>query len=352
MSYNKDTDYQAKINDAVKKGDYESAAKYEKSRNEKIDGEGLSVAKTNNYSGWLDKTDYSNVIRNQISTGASRKDVADTLKKRIQKASGTQGLSQYAYDDVYDAAVRYIRGSDFSYAERAPQYRDSYSDDISELIREIRNIRDFKYNPQEDELYKYYQEQYKREGKRAMEDLLGELSANTGGIASSYAATAASQSLDYYNKKMTDKIPELYSKAFDKYLEEIGIKEKQLSILGELSDKEYSKYLDALKQYNTEREFSYDAYIESLENEYRQREEERDILRDERDYELQLQKLEDERQEEMRKEEQDKIDNALLKWKQSGILDKEGAEILGLPEGLHTSDYDYKKAQQYKLYSR
>ena len=65
-----------------------------------------------------------------------------------------------------------------------------------------------------------YQEQYKREGKRAMEDLLGELSANTGGIASSYAATAAAQSLDYYNQKIADKIPELYSKAFDKYLEE------------------------------------------------------------------------------------------------------------------------------------
>ena len=65
-----------------------------------------------------------------------------------------------------------------------------------------------------------------------------------------------------------------------------------------------------------------------------------------------MQKLEDSRQENLRKEEQDKIDNALLKWKQSGILDKEGAEILGLPEGLHTSDYDYKKAQQYKLYRR
>ena len=336
----------------MESGDYESAAKYEQSRNEKIDGEGLSVAKTNNYSGWLDKTDYSNVIRSQISSGASRSDVADTLKKRVQKASGTQGLIQYAYDDVYDAAVRYIRGSDFSYAESMPKYRDSYSDDISELIREIRSIRDFEYNPDEDELYKYYQEQYKREGKRAMEDLLGELSANTGGIASSYAATAAAQSLDYYNQKMTDMIPELYTKAFDKYLEELGIKEKQLSILGDLSDKEYSKYLDSLKQYNTEREFQYDAYIDSLENEYRQREEERDILRDERDYELQTKKLEDSRQESLYKEEQDKIDNALLKWKQSGILDKEGAEILGLPEGLHTSDYDYKKAQQYKLYRK
>ena len=37
MNYNKDTDYQEKINEAVKSGDYESAAVYEKQRNEKID---------------------------------------------------------------------------------------------------------------------------------------------------------------------------------------------------------------------------------------------------------------------------------------------------------------------------
>ena len=58
MSYNKETDYQEKINEAVKAGDYESAAVYEKARNEKIDGENLPQEKTNNYSGWLDKNDY------------------------------------------------------------------------------------------------------------------------------------------------------------------------------------------------------------------------------------------------------------------------------------------------------
>ena len=94
MSYNKDTDYQAKINEAVSNGDYESAAKYEQSRNEKIDSEGLNYQKTNNYAGWLDKTDYSKILKKQMASGASRRDVSDTLKARISKASGTQGLTQ------------------------------------------------------------------------------------------------------------------------------------------------------------------------------------------------------------------------------------------------------------------
>ena len=102
MSYNKEIDYQSKIDDAVVNGDYKSAAKYEQSRNEKIDSEGLNYEKTNRYSGWLDSTDYSNVLKKQMSSGASKSSVSDTLKKRISKASGTDGLTQYAYDDVYD----------------------------------------------------------------------------------------------------------------------------------------------------------------------------------------------------------------------------------------------------------
>ena len=72
MSYNKDTDYQAKIDEAVASGDYESAAQYEKSRNEKIDAEKLDYEKTNRFSGWLDKTDYSDVLKDQMSKGASK----------------------------------------------------------------------------------------------------------------------------------------------------------------------------------------------------------------------------------------------------------------------------------------
>ena len=78
MGYEKEIDYKAKMDEAVKTGDYESAAKYEKIRNEKIDGEKLPYEKTNNYSGWLDTTDYSNIIKEQIKSGASREKVSDT----------------------------------------------------------------------------------------------------------------------------------------------------------------------------------------------------------------------------------------------------------------------------------
>ena len=351
MSYNKDTDYQAKINEAVKSGDYESAAKYEKSRNEKIDGENLGYEKTNKYSGWLDTTDYSDVIRSQVSSGASKSAVSDTLKKRIKKSSGTEGLTQYAYDDVYDMAIRYITGTNnFSYSEKMPEYRSSYDSDIQKLYQQLANIREFSYDPYDDDLYKYYKEQYNREGKRAMEDLLGELSMNTGGVASSYAVSAAAQSLDYYNSKLTDKIPQLYDDAYERYLDNIERKEKNFEILSGLAGDEYKRYLDSVDLYNRDREFNYKMYADSVDRELAEQEREDNLEESQRNYDYLLKQLYDEAEENSRRAQQQEYENALKKWQALGYLDVESAEILGLPAGLHTSDYDYKKAQQYKLY--
>ena len=357
MSYNKETDYQAKINEAAAKGDYESAAKYEQSRNEKIDGENLNYKKTNNYSGWLNTTDYSNVIRSQISSNASKGAVADTLKKRVQKASGTVGLTQYAYDDVYDEAVRYIMGNrNFSYSEKAPEYNSKYDSEIKNLYKLLSDVKQFSYDPYSDELYEYYKKQYNREGKRAMEDLLGELAIRTGGVASSYAIGAAAQSLDYYNQKLTDKIPELYNDAYERYLDDIERKEKSISLLAQLQSDEYERYLDSITQYNKDREFSYKVYQDSLEDDYTR-------WKDEKETEYLYEKLSQEEKESERKwqqqqyenetqKEKDEISNALKKWQNLGYLDDESAQILGLPKGIHTSDYDYKRAQQYKIYNK
>lgn len=303
MSYNKETDYQEKINEAVKKGDYVSAAQLEKSRNEKIDGEGLGYEKTNRYQGWLDKTDYSDVIRDQISKGAKRDDVAKTLEKRITKASGTDGLTKYAYDDVYDMAIAYIMGSgNYSYSGKEPTYNSRYDKDIERLYKKLENISEFRYNPYEDDLYEYYREQYLREGKRAMEDLLGELSQNTGGIASSYAATAAAQSLDYYNSRLTDKIPELYEAAYKRYLDEIEKGEDDFSRLVDLSDREFERYLKEMDLYNEARDFDYEKFRDAIEDDKEKEELERETAESDRDYAYLMEKLELDKEEQALKE--------------------------------------------------
>lgn len=350
MAYNKDTDYQEKINEAVSAGDYKSAAEFEKSRNEKIEKENLPQEKTNKYSGWLDTTDYSDLIRKKILSGESKKSVSDSLKKRIEKASGTEGLNKYAYDDVYDMAIKYIMGngnSSYHYAE--PKYKDMYSGKIETAYEKLLNMKDFEYDLYNDDLYKYYKEMYNREGKRAVQDLLGELSMNTGGIASSYAASAAGQMLDRYNEKLTDKIPELYNAAYERYRDTVEDEFNKLDFFAQMYDKGYENYFNKLNQYNKEREFEHQTYMDSFDNELELKKfesEEEKILR-----ELLLKEKQTD-YENSRKEENDKIETALEKWEKLGYLDSESAEVLGLPAGLHTADYDYKQAQKYKIYNR
>lgn len=364
MSYNKDTDYQEKINEAVSRGDYESAANYEKSRNEKIDGEGLSYEKTSKYAGFLDKTDYGTVLNEKMSTGASRSSVAGTLKQRIAKASGTTGLEQYAYDDIYDRAVEYIMGKGYQIEQR-PAYAENtkYSAAIEKILGNISQKSEFSYNPFDDELYRCYREAYLREGARAMEDTLGRAAENTGGVASSYAASAASQAYNYYAQKAADKIPELYSLKYKEYADEYDRMANELEELRRLSNDDYQRYETGERLYREDRDFAFNSYLKEAENALSREKLARQIYESDRDHSLTLDEIKreieqteyDREWEKYRAEQsQSKTDyeNALKKWQTMGYLDDDTAAVLNLPSGLKTSDYDYKQAQKYKIYSK
>lgn len=386
MAYNKNTDYSKLIKESADGGDYVKAAEYEKARNEKIDGEKLGYEKTNDYGGWLDKTDYGTVIQKKISAGASRSSVADTLKKRVSKASGTKGLTQYAHDSIYDSAVKYImNGNKFTYSDNAPKYSDKYSRRIESLLEDLRDTDTFRYDPYSDDLYEYYKTEYQKAGRRAMEDTIGKIAANTGGVASSYAAAAAAQSFDYYNSQAAAKIPELYKIAYGEYLDGLNNRYKSLETLSSLSDSDYERYRDKVRDYENSRDFEYKAFLSALDEDYRREQAERsvyennrdydravlesdrdyarDVLESDRDYALSQRKLAEEIDENSRswaqkayeneqKEKQNSVSNAIKTWNALGYLDPVSAAILGLQAGLPTSDYNYKKAQTAKAYAQ
>jgi hypothetical protein len=95
----------------------------------------------------------------------------------------------------------------------------------------------FSYSLENDPVYDAYRKQYTREGQRATQDTLGAMAAASGGMPSTYATTAASQAGDYYAAQLSDKVPELYQQA-------------------------YNRYLNELNQWNTDRSFKYGQYID------------------------------------------------------------------------------------------
>ena len=157
-------------------------------------------------------------------------------------------------------------GGGFSY-EAAPTYTSRYQSQIDDLTKQILNREAFSYDPEKDPTYQQYKESYTRNGERAMQDTLGQVSARTGGLASSYAGSAAQQTYDNYMGALADKIPELKQLAYSMYQDEGNTQRANLEMLVALEQGDYAKYADLLAQYNTDRSFDYGVHRDNISDE-------------------------------------------------------------------------------------
>lgn len=166
-----------------------------------------------------------------------------------------------AYKDKIDGLLdKQLNYGSFNYDTAKPEYNNRYDDKMQSMLDQVVNREDFSYDPQTDPLYSQYRKQYAREGQRATQDALGAAAAATGGIPSSYAVGAATQAGDYYASQMTDKIPELYQLALNKYMNEHSMKLADLSALSAAEQSDYEKYVNELNQYNIDKNFAYGEY--------------------------------------------------------------------------------------------
>jgi len=142
----------------------------------------------------------------------------------------------------------------------APQWENTeYQRQRDEALRRAQNMR-FSYDPESDPVWQAYQKQYRREGQRAMQDTMAEAAMRTGGLANSYAVSAAAQAGNYYAAQLSDRLPQLYNDAYQRYLAEF---QKQLGISDQYAgfdQTEYGRYADELGQWNKDRSFDYGLY--------------------------------------------------------------------------------------------
>lgn len=144
----------------------------------------------------------------------------------------------------------------FSY-ESAPEFVSQWEGLIQDLTDQLLNRPNFSYDHTQDPLYQQYADIYTREGQRAMLDTLGAVSARTGGLASSYATSAANQANNYYMSQLSDKIPELQQLAYSMYQDQGNQLMNMLNMVTSLEQGDYAKFQDQLNQWNTDRNFNY-----------------------------------------------------------------------------------------------
>jgi hypothetical protein len=116
-------------------------------------------------------------------------------------------------------------------------------------------------------MYQGLQKSYSQQGQQAMKDTLGQVAARTGGMASSYATTAANQSYNNYMQQLEDVARAMYNDEYSKARDKVSLAQNEYDRLyGEkrdaISDQRYEDEQAYLKgrdelsdqRYNTERE--------------------------------------------------------------------------------------------------
>lgn len=212
-----------------------------------------------------------------------------------------------------------------------PVYKSSYQDTINDLVGKVNSGQKFEYNPMTDAAYQSYAQQYKRLGNQARENTLADVATNTGGLASSYAVTAAQQAQNIYNQALTDKIPELQELAYSRHMDERNYNLNALGAMQGLEQADYQKYRDNVADIQWQKEFDYQS--------------ERDKIADQQwQKEYSLNKQAQEFSQKMQKDEF-QYNKMLNSWTLLGYATAEVAKYFGVKKGTKTSDQAYRDAQ-------
>lgn len=137
-------------------------------------------------------------------------------------------------------------------ALRPGAWRSSYAGQLEQLYSEISGRGAFRYDPAEDAAFVQYAGMYQRQGRRAMEDTLGQAAALTGGYGSSYAQATGQQSYGEYLQKLNEVLPELEQAARSRYDAEGKSMLQQYQLLQGREDDERSAWEAAMEAWQKE----------------------------------------------------------------------------------------------------
>ena len=153
-----------------------------------------------------------------------------------------------------------------------PSFDYSYDPEMRALIDQIlnSNLADWKQGDQ----YAALKDQYAANGEMGMNDLLGQVSSRTGGLASSYAASVANQEYNDWMSKLEQAAQEMYQQDRSDKLNSLGV-------LNDAYSREYGEYGDKLNQWNTDRNFAYQQAQDALANQWKQKEWDYNMSQDE-----------------------------------------------------------------------
>lgn len=210
--------------------------------------------------GMREANDRANQIRNEYGFAA------ESVENDINYVKGITGYNGGSRGSGSSSSSGSRRQS-YSYKD-APTYTSKYQGMIDDLLGQYMDRPAFSYDAESDPTYLALRDQYTNMGQNAMQDTLGQISARTGGLASSYAGSAAQQAYNSYMNELSGFIPELEHLAYERWQDQGNDLLSQIDLLTALEQGDYGKYQDLLNQYNADRAFDYGLYSDEWNRNY------------------------------------------------------------------------------------
>jgi hypothetical protein len=209
------------------------------------------------------KQDYANATTDAERQAAH--EAAENIRMNKYGYAGGVDGSEYNPTMVYVGdgggvqGVHNMDGGDYGEFDynNAGKYVSRWQSQIDALTGAILGRDPFSYDKNKDPLYQQYKESYTRGGQRGMQDTLAQVAARTGGMASSYAESAAQQTYNNYMAALADKVPELQQLAYSMYMDNIAMDRADLDMLMGLDSTDYGRWSD-------DRNFNYGAYRDNV----------------------------------------------------------------------------------------
>jgi len=177
--------------------------------------------------------------------------------------------STHQQSEVYKAAWDFTN----SLRSKVNTGKTTYTDQISQLIKDYQNREAFSYDPSDDALFQQMLSSSMASGKTAMADAMGQAASLTGGYGSTYSQAVGNNVYNQYISEAYDNLPQYYQMAFDRHNQEGQDMLTELSMLSDADAREYDRLYNAYmvnsdytqNLYNQE----YGAYRDKVNDAYR-----------------------------------------------------------------------------------
>lgn len=215
-------------------------------------------------------------------TGNKKQEQVAKQQQPVQSATpytALAGVSQNTANNVGNYQAGYKAGQQVNQAQnvwnqiqaqKPGQYQSKYSGMLDNILQQINNPQEFKYEFNGDNLFKGYADLYNQYAKQGMMDTMGQAAALTGGYGNSYAQAAGQQQYQQAMLPLYDKGLELYDRAYQGYRDKIGDQYNQYNLLANADQTDYGRYRDTVGDWQTEENQAYNRYMDAQSMDYQQ----------------------------------------------------------------------------------